>query len=68
MLTRITALLHDLAHIPFGHILEDEGFLFKGQWDDKERVEYFLGDKSTIGKIIIDTLNNNKNPFNFTTP
>ena len=56
LLARICALLHDLAHIPFGHTLEDEGFLFPGQWKDKERVSHFLGDESTIGKIIVDTI------------
>lgn len=59
LLARICALLHDLAHIPFGHTLEDEGFLFKSQWDDKDRVEYFLGDDSTVGRIIINTLKEN---------
>jgi HD superfamily phosphohydrolase len=57
LLARICALLHDLVNIPFGHTLEDEGNIFEDQWEDKERVEYFLGDNSTIGKIIIDTLN-----------
>lgn len=57
LLARICALLHDLAHIPFGHTLENEGFLFKEQWNDEKRVKYFLGDNSTIGKIIVDTLN-----------
>ncbi len=56
LLTRICALLHDLAHIPFGHTLEDEGFLFKQQWEDQQRVSHFLGDGSTIGKIIIEEL------------
>lgn len=56
LLTRICALLHDLAHIPFGHTLENEGFLFDEQWEDDERVKHFLNDDSTIGKIIIDEL------------
>jgi len=57
LLVRICALLHDLAHIPFGHTLEDEGFLFKPQWDDEDRVQHFLGDDSVAGRIIIDTFN-----------
>jgi HD superfamily phosphohydrolase len=57
LLARTCALLHDLVNIPFGHTLEDEGNIFENQWEDKERVDYFLGDNSTIGKIIIDTLN-----------
>ena len=56
LLTRICALLHDLAHIPFGHTLENEGVLFDEQWEDIERVKYFLGDDSTIGKIIKEEL------------
>ncbi len=59
LLTRTCALLHDLAHIPFGHTLENEGFLFDEQWNDDERVKHFLNDESTIGKIIISELNNN---------
>lgn len=52
LLTRLCALLHDLAHIPFGHTLEDEGNIFPSQWDDKFRVEYFLGMNSEVGNII----------------
>jgi len=38
-ITRIVALIHDLAHISFGHTLEDEGELFKEkkQWIDEKR-------------------------------
>jgi HD superfamily phosphohydrolase len=54
LLARTCALLHDLAHVPFGHTLEREGLLFKEEWNDKERLDYFLKDSSTIGKIIID--------------
>jgi len=56
LLIRICALVHDLAHVPFGHTLEDEGNLVKPQWANEDRVEYFLGDRSTIGSRIIDTL------------
>mgnify|MGYP001612548945 CR=1 FL=1 len=52
-LIRLTALLHDLAHVPFGHTLEDEGTLFKSQWNDEIRAEIFLGDQSVVGKIIL---------------
>jgi HD superfamily phosphohydrolase len=45
VLTRIAALLHDAAHIPFGHVLEKEGNLIKlTQWADKRRLEYFFED------------------------
>lgn len=45
VLTRLGALLHDAAHIPFGHLLEKEGSLFKhSQWSDEKRVEYFFNE------------------------
>jgi HD superfamily phosphohydrolase len=56
LLARTCALLHDLAHVPFGHTLENEGYLLKEQWEDKDRMEYFLGNGSTIGKIILGAL------------
>lgn len=58
LLIRLHALLHDLAHIPFGHTLEDEGKLYPSQWKDERRVERFLGENSKIGKIIIKNVNN----------
>lgn len=57
LLARTCALLHDLAHIPFGHTLSKEGHLFKDEWDDGPRFEYFLGNESPIGKILIETMN-----------
>lgn len=44
-ITRIVALIHDLAHVPYGHTVEAEGNLFRDgeQWLDKDRKEYFLG-------------------------
>jgi HD superfamily phosphohydrolase len=55
LLLRLTALIHDLSHIPFGHTLEDEGQLFKGddQWTDVARRDYFLSNKRGIPRIII---------------
>ena len=42
-LVRLVALLHDVAHIPFGHILEDELRLFGENTHDKAaRVKLFL--------------------------
>ena len=52
LLTRLCALLHYLAHIPFGHTLEDEGNLFPSQWKDTFRVGYFLGRNSEVGNVI----------------
>jgi len=43
LLIRICALLHDVAHIPFGHTLENEGNLTKGEWSDPSRAELWLG-------------------------
>lgn len=57
LLIRVSALLHDLAHIPFGHTLEDEGYLFEGQWKDRDRLDYFLGDESRLGKNIVEIVN-----------
>jgi HD superfamily phosphohydrolase len=53
---RLYALLHDIGHIPFGHTLEDEFCIFPRHDEDNERIEYFLGEESTIGKKIIDCL------------
>lgn len=41
LLIRLSALLHDIAHIPFGHTLEDEGNLFQPEWEDKTRSHVF---------------------------
>jgi len=43
-ITRIVALIHDLAHVSFGHTLEDEGNIFKEnkQWKDKKRREEII--------------------------
>lgn len=43
LLIRLSALLHDLSHIPHGHILEDEGNLFPSQWENDERKKIFEG-------------------------
>lgn len=53
LLVRLTALLHDLAHIPFGHTLEDEGGLFPSQWTDPNRVTRFLGKDSEVANAIL---------------
>jgi len=53
-LIRMCALLHDITHIPFGHILEDEGFLYErhDKLDQNPRWELFLGPRSEIGRIL----------------
>jgi HD superfamily phosphohydrolase len=42
LLVRMLALLHDVAHMPFGHTLEDEGNLAPPEWEDNERAEHWL--------------------------
>jgi HD superfamily phosphohydrolase len=39
---RMSALLHDIAHVPFSHTLEDENIVFKRKHDKKERLEIIL--------------------------
>ena len=56
LLVRACALLHDLAHMPFGHTLEDEGNLRPSQWEDSKRVELWLSDKDTSDKSVANTV------------
>jgi HD superfamily phosphohydrolase len=52
VLARIAALLHDAAHVPYGHILEKEGCLIKkSQWADEKRVKYFFDDCGMRQKV-----------------
>jgi HD superfamily phosphohydrolase len=57
-LIRICALLHDITHMPYGHTLEDEGFLYArhDKIDKDSRLELFLGHSSQIGQILGDDL------------
>src|SRR5438552_12535134 len=50
-LIRVSALLHDITHIPFGHTLEDERRVLPRHDKDEERVDYFLK-LSAIGDIL----------------
>lgn len=51
LLARLSALLHDLAHVPFGHSLEKEGKVFDvDEWQDKGRQEMLLGPNSDLVK------------------
>src|SRR5262249_55467230 len=50
-LIRISALLHDITHIPFGHTLEDERRVLPRHDKDEERVDYFLR-QSAVGRIL----------------
>lgn len=55
LLIRLCALLHDLAHMPFGHTLESEGNLAPGEWKDPQRQDLWLGDDSpsSVGPAIV---------------
>jgi uncharacterized protein len=44
LLIRLTALLHDAAHMPFGHTLEDEGNLGEAEWQDENRADALFGE------------------------
>src|SRR5206468_3333999 len=50
-LIRVSALLHDVTHIPFGHTLEDERRVLPRHDKDEERVDYFLK-QSGVGRIL----------------
>ncbi len=50
-LIRVSALLHDITHIPFGHTLEDERRVLPRHDKDFARVRYFLED-SSVGRIL----------------
>lgn len=50
---RLLALLHDIGHMPFGHTIEDEFNIFPSHDKHESRWEFFLGEKSAIGQIII---------------
>lgn len=54
LLTRLYALLHDIAHMPFGHTLEDEGNLSDPEWDDQKRAGRWFGPDSEIVRAIRD--------------
>jgi hypothetical protein len=44
-LARLVALLHDMAHVPFGHVFEREAQVFeKDEWEDPWRLQQTLGD------------------------
>ncbi|MGA7678230.1 MAG: hypothetical protein WCA51_07640 [Dehalococcoidia bacterium] len=60
LLIRVCALLHDLAHMPYGHTLESEGNLREKEWKDSSRLELWLGSddksKKSVAKTIKDFL------------
>jgi HD superfamily phosphohydrolase len=60
VLCRLCALLHDVAHMPFGHTLEDEGNLAAPEWEDNKRTTLWLRndteDSSEIASAIVGFL------------
>ncbi len=57
VLARLFGLLHDITHVPYGHTLENELRVFDphdafDSTDGQSRFERFLGEGSTIGKLI----------------
>ena len=48
------ALLHDITHVPFGHMLEDELGVFKRHDENEGRITFFLGETTDIGKLIVE--------------
>ena len=51
-LARMYALLHDIAHVPFGHTFEDEYQLHDRHDRNGARIAHFLGPDSEIGMIV----------------
>lgn len=58
LLVRLHALLHDVAHMAFGHQLEDEGNMADGkaEWEDPERASRWLGPDAKITKAVVEFL------------
>src|SRR5262245_41566851 len=50
-LIRVAALLHDITHMPFGDIVEDERRVLPRHDKDTDRVHYFL-EEGNIGRIL----------------
>jgi HD superfamily phosphohydrolase len=53
LLARLTALLHDAAHISYGHVLEREAQLLdRDEWEDPWRVETVFGENAEIPEAL----------------
>ncbi|MEW6216352.1 MAG: HD domain-containing protein [Candidatus Bipolaricaulota bacterium] len=54
LLIRLSALLHDLCNVPFGHALEDEGSLSDGrtQWDHGDRRRRWFGPEQDVPQAV----------------
>jgi len=53
LLARLCALCHDLAHVPFGHTLENEGLVFQAdEWEDPWRFRKIFAENSTFAQSV----------------
>jgi HD superfamily phosphohydrolase len=50
---RMTALLHDIGHLPYSHLLEDESGIFEEKHTDSERIGEFLGQMASSSNVRI---------------
>lgn len=54
-LARLCALMHDMAHVPFGHIFHNQAHLFdRDEWEDEDRVAKTLAPESEFTSRIVD--------------
>ena len=51
-ISRIVALIHDMAHLSYSHIIEDGKLCAKKQWADPDRIKKFIGESAEIYQII----------------
>lgn len=59
VLARLCALLHDLAHVPFGHTFEKEARIFeKDEWQDSWRDDKLLGPSSGLANRLREFFRN----------
>lgn len=55
LLARLVALLHDAAHVPFGHVFEREAHVFKlDEWDDPWRCDQVFGPDASLRRVVRD--------------
>jgi len=52
VVARMCALLHDIAHLPFGHSLEAEANVIKAAHDSPDRLKSKIGEGTGIGNIL----------------